>query len=346
MNISVPSAVVLGADVFDRFLDENGLRDFAIETDDDAAIRRRFHAAAFPEETAQDLDALLKARSLPARRALLEPAGGLAVPALRRRLRDVHAAEQPRQPRHPALPAPGGDQEGLCLHVLAPREGLPRRHALPPRGGEDGRRPPADRGSLARRSLLPGHLGRGAVAQFLSLAAHPDGGRHRGRRPRLRGKRRGRRGLREVLPEISPPPRAVLVRRGHPPEFAAGVLRPGPSQTPRRGPLSTSSCSSATASRPPKRTGRWLRWAPRTPRRTRPSTTAFRARASASSRSLRSSSTRRSRWPRFWPLCFRSRRAERARRWRSSSRSTSWARGALRRSSASCSSALWPSRGS
>jgi hypothetical protein len=65
VNISVPSAVALGTDVFDRFLDENDLRDFAIETDDDAAIRRRFHAAAFPAETAQDLDAFLKAAPYP-----------------------------------------------------------------------------------------------------------------------------------------------------------------------------------------------------------------------------------------------------------------------------------------
>ena len=65
VNISVPSAVVLGADVFDRFLDENGLRDFAIETDDDDAILRRFHAAAFPEETAKDLDAFLGAAPYP-----------------------------------------------------------------------------------------------------------------------------------------------------------------------------------------------------------------------------------------------------------------------------------------
>jgi len=65
VNISVPSSVVLGADVFDRFLDENGLRDFAIETDDDDAIRRRFHAAAFPEETARDLDAFLGAAPYP-----------------------------------------------------------------------------------------------------------------------------------------------------------------------------------------------------------------------------------------------------------------------------------------
>ena len=65
VNIGVPSTVVLASDVFDQFLDENGLRDFAIETDDDAAIRRRFHAAAFPEETARDLDAFLRAAPYP-----------------------------------------------------------------------------------------------------------------------------------------------------------------------------------------------------------------------------------------------------------------------------------------
>ena len=65
VRISVPAAVVLGADVFDRFLDDNGLRDFAIETADDAAILRRFHSAEFPEETARDLDAFLQVARYP-----------------------------------------------------------------------------------------------------------------------------------------------------------------------------------------------------------------------------------------------------------------------------------------
>jgi CheY-like chemotaxis protein len=65
VRISVPAAVVLGADVFDRFLDKGDLRDYAIETDDDAAILRRFHAAEFPEETARDLDAFLHVARYP-----------------------------------------------------------------------------------------------------------------------------------------------------------------------------------------------------------------------------------------------------------------------------------------
>ena len=59
VTVSVPAAVVLATDVFDRFLEENDLRDFAIDTDDDAAIERRFLAARFPQDARDDLAALL-----------------------------------------------------------------------------------------------------------------------------------------------------------------------------------------------------------------------------------------------------------------------------------------------
>lgn len=57
--VSVPAAVVIATDVFDRFLEDNDLRDFAIDTDDDAAIERRFLAARFPQDARDDLAALL-----------------------------------------------------------------------------------------------------------------------------------------------------------------------------------------------------------------------------------------------------------------------------------------------
>ena len=57
--VSVPAAVVLATDVFDRFLEDNDLRDYAIHTDDDAAIERRFLAARFPQDARDDLAALL-----------------------------------------------------------------------------------------------------------------------------------------------------------------------------------------------------------------------------------------------------------------------------------------------
>ena len=86
-----PPPVVLATDVFDRFLDDNDLRDFAIDTDDDAEIERRFARGALPAGRARRPRGAPAARRLAARGALVEPARGLAVPAVRRGLRDVHA---------------------------------------------------------------------------------------------------------------------------------------------------------------------------------------------------------------------------------------------------------------
>jgi len=57
VRVAVPSAAVLGTDVFDAFVEENGLRDFALEAVDDGEIHRRFEAAEFPEEIRRDLRA-------------------------------------------------------------------------------------------------------------------------------------------------------------------------------------------------------------------------------------------------------------------------------------------------
>lgn len=58
--ISVPPAVVLGTDVFDHFLDENNLRQFALNCNDDTEITRRFlEAEKFPEDTMGELAAFL-----------------------------------------------------------------------------------------------------------------------------------------------------------------------------------------------------------------------------------------------------------------------------------------------
>jgi len=59
VEVAVPPVVVLGTDVFDRFLDDNDLRDFAIEGDDEPEIEARFLAARFPEEARLDLVAFL-----------------------------------------------------------------------------------------------------------------------------------------------------------------------------------------------------------------------------------------------------------------------------------------------
>ena len=60
VEISVPQTVVLGTDVFDAFLDDNDLRNFAIECEDDAEMLRRFLSARFPEDAEWDVAAFLE----------------------------------------------------------------------------------------------------------------------------------------------------------------------------------------------------------------------------------------------------------------------------------------------
>jgi CheY-like chemotaxis protein len=60
VEISVPSAVVIATDVFDRFLARNDLELFALGTIDDVELNRRFgEAAFFPEDIVQKLTEFL-----------------------------------------------------------------------------------------------------------------------------------------------------------------------------------------------------------------------------------------------------------------------------------------------
>ncbi len=60
VQISVPPAIVLGANVFDDFLEMNKLRRFALESNDDEEITKRFlDASKFPEEILGELAAFL-----------------------------------------------------------------------------------------------------------------------------------------------------------------------------------------------------------------------------------------------------------------------------------------------
>lgn len=65
VKVSVPPALVLSTDVFDRFLAENNLLDFAIHCDDDAEIQRRFLAAPLPASLRDDLLAFLQEVTYP-----------------------------------------------------------------------------------------------------------------------------------------------------------------------------------------------------------------------------------------------------------------------------------------
>lgn len=60
VKIFVPPAVVLGTDVFDQFIDDNNLRKFALNCNDDEEITRRFlEATRFPEDILGELAAFL-----------------------------------------------------------------------------------------------------------------------------------------------------------------------------------------------------------------------------------------------------------------------------------------------
>ena len=60
VQIFVPPAVVIGTDVFDEFLDENHLRNYALNAADDMEITRRFlDAKKFPEDILGELAAFL-----------------------------------------------------------------------------------------------------------------------------------------------------------------------------------------------------------------------------------------------------------------------------------------------
>lgn len=59
VHINVPPAVVLGTEVFDLFLENNRLQDFALRCQDDGELDRRFLSAGFPEEPLADLGVFL-----------------------------------------------------------------------------------------------------------------------------------------------------------------------------------------------------------------------------------------------------------------------------------------------
>lgn len=60
VEISVPTAVVLGTDVYDRFLDKNDLRDFAIATHNEKKINARFLEADLPATIVGSLRSFLE----------------------------------------------------------------------------------------------------------------------------------------------------------------------------------------------------------------------------------------------------------------------------------------------
>lgn len=60
IELGVPETAVVGAEVFDRFLEDNDLHDFAIRCADREELEERFLAAEFPADAARDVAAFLE----------------------------------------------------------------------------------------------------------------------------------------------------------------------------------------------------------------------------------------------------------------------------------------------
>lgn len=60
VTIGIPETVVIGTQVFDEFLEHNGLRSFALECRDDFELQRRFERGSLPSELRRDLEVFLE----------------------------------------------------------------------------------------------------------------------------------------------------------------------------------------------------------------------------------------------------------------------------------------------
>ncbi len=150
VEISVPSAVVIATDVFDRFLEENNLFWFALQTSDDADIQNRFLAAErFPGDIIYRLSEFLDLIREPLAvrsSSLLEdsqyqPFAGVYETYMIPNNHPDHGVRL-QQLLH-------ADQAGLRVDLLQEGEGLHEGDLVSPRGREDGGHHPADGGGRA-----------------------------------------------------------------------------------------------------------------------------------------------------------------------------------------------------
>jgi len=65
VRIFVPPCVVLATDIFDEFIEQNDLLDFAMSCTDDATLEERFLAAKFPEDARDSVRAFLELADYP-----------------------------------------------------------------------------------------------------------------------------------------------------------------------------------------------------------------------------------------------------------------------------------------
>ena len=284
VEVVVPPAVVLGTDVFDRFLDENHLRSLALKAKSDEEVRRAFAAASFPTDVRRDLLAFVTrmTRPLAVRSSSLledsqyQPFTGVyetimldnaakepevRLDRLVAAVRRVWASTFSQATRRYLTATPYRLEEEKMAVILQPVVGAAHGPRFYPEVAGVAR-------SHDYYPLLPQKAEDGIAA----VGAGP------------RPHRRGGRGVRALLPPRAPPNAAVFLRRGRPRELPKAAS--GRSISAGWGRLGRSGCGSTW--RRPRRMARSQRSAPRSRPRTTPSTTACRARACGSSALRRS----------------------------------------------------------
>ncbi len=65
IHVSVPPAIVLGTNVFDRFMEQDNLLDFALQCDDENAIKEKFIETPMPHDIVNQLSAVLDLMKYP-----------------------------------------------------------------------------------------------------------------------------------------------------------------------------------------------------------------------------------------------------------------------------------------
>jgi hypothetical protein len=265
IDITVPQAVVLATDLFDEFLERNGLRDVGLESADEHDIERRFVAADLPAAAERDLSSFVSATPYPLAvrsSSLLEdsqyqPFAGIyatymlpndheredvRLRQLLTAIKRVYASTFSRAAKRYLDETPYRLEEEKMAVVL--------QRVV---GGRHGQRFYPDLAGVARsHNFYP-----------LPPMRQEDGPRRR--RARARRNRRHRRRLLSLLSPLSASHRAVFVRAGHAGQRAARLFRAR--ARPRQ---LDAVCAGAVRSRSRRgRRARWPRSAPRSLRERR-----------------------------------------------------------------------------
>ena len=212
VNIAVPSTLVLATDVYDQFLAENNLLEFAIRSSDEAEIEQRFLAAILPAHVRESLLAFLADLHYP----LAVRSSSLLEDSQYQPFTGVYETFMLSN-RQPDLPARFNQLNEAIKRVYASTfsehaKALRARHALPAGRGKDGGHHPAGGGRGSRKAFLSGLFGSGSIAEFLPCRSHDR--RRWSRGCGLGAGPRSRRGWKEprLLSSIPSEPDSVFLR--------------------------------------------------------------------------------------------------------------------------------------